>query len=68
MGVKNLPANAGDAYLIPGSWKISWSKKWKPTQVLLPVNSHGQRSLEGYSYGFAKSWTQLTMSTRQYIM
>ena len=29
--------------------KISQSRKWQPTQVLLPEKSHGQRSLVGYS-------------------
>ena len=29
--------------------KILWSRKWQPTPVFLPVKSHGQRSLEGYS-------------------
>ena len=27
-GKKNLPVNAGDAGLIPGSVKICWSRKW----------------------------------------
>ena len=33
------------------SWigKISWIRKWQPTPVLLPGNSHGQRSLVGNS-------------------
>ena len=33
------------------SWvgKILWKRKWLPTPVFLPVESHGQRSLEGYS-------------------
>ena len=33
------------------SWvrKISWRKKWQPTPVFLPGESHGQRSLVGYS-------------------
>ena len=26
-----------------------WRRKWQPTQVLLPVKSHGRRSLVGYS-------------------
>ena len=26
-----------------------WSKKWEPTSVFLPGESHGQRSLAGYS-------------------
>ena len=29
--------------------KIPWKKKWQPTTVLLPGESHGQRSLVGYS-------------------
>ena len=29
--------------------KIPWRRKWQPTLVLLPGESHGQRSLAGYS-------------------
>ena len=29
--------------------KILWSRKWQPTLVFLPGESHGQRSLVGYS-------------------
>ena len=29
--------------------KIPWRKKWQPTAVFLPGESHGQRSLAGYS-------------------
>ena len=29
--------------------KISWRREWQPNPVLLPRESHGQRSLEGYS-------------------
>ena len=34
-----------------GPWvgKIPWKRKWQPTLVLLPRESHGQRSLVGYS-------------------
>ena len=28
---------------------IPWKKKWQPTSVFLPGESHGQRSLEVYS-------------------
>jgi len=28
--------------------KISWNRKWKHTSVLLPAESHGQRSLAGF--------------------
>ena len=33
------------------SWvgKIPWWRKWQPTPVSLPGESHGQRSLAGYS-------------------
>ena len=29
--------------------KIPWRRKWQPTPVLLPGESHEQRSLVGYS-------------------
>ena len=29
--------------------KILWRRKWQPTPVFLPGESHGQRSLVGYS-------------------
>ena len=29
--------------------EISWRRKWQPTLVFLPGESHGQRSLAGYS-------------------
>jgi len=29
--------------------KIPWRKKWQPTPVFLPVESHGQRSRAGYT-------------------
>ena len=29
--------------------KITWRRAWQPAQVFLPGESHGQRSLEGYS-------------------
>ena len=35
--------------LEPWVWKIPWSRKWQPTPVFLPGESHGQRGLEGYS-------------------
>ena len=46
--VKNLPANAGDAGLIPGLRNFPWRRKQQPTPVLLPGKSHGQRSVPGY--------------------
>jgi len=32
-----------------GVGKIPWRRKWQPTPVLLPGESHGWRSLVGYS-------------------
>ena len=29
--------------------KIPWRRKWQPTPVFLPGESHGQRSLVGYT-------------------
>ena len=34
-------------------------RKWQPTPVFLPGESHGQRSLAGYSPEGLKRWTQL---------
>ena len=55
--VKNPPTNAGNtrhAGSIPGSGLIPWSMKWQPAPVFLPGESHGQRSLAGYSPWFCK--------------
>ena len=35
--------------LDPWVGKISWRRAWQPTPVFLPGESHGQRSLVGYS-------------------
>ena len=57
-GFKGLPGgsdgkesayNAGDLSAIPGSWRFPWRKAWRPTPVSLPGESHGQRSVVGYS-------------------
>ena len=46
--VKNPPAMI-DVDLIPWIGKFPWRRAWQPTPVFLPGESHGQRSLEGYS-------------------
>ena len=49
----------------PWVGKIPWSRKWQPIPVSLPGESHGQRSLVGYSlWGHKESDTteQLTFS------
>ena len=43
----------------PWVGKIPWRRKWHPTPVFLPKESHGQRSLAGMVYGITKSWTWL---------
>ena len=47
--VKNPPANSEDVGLIPGSGSSPGGRNGNPTPVFLPGESHGQRSLEGYS-------------------
>ena len=47
--VKNPPANAGNAKDASLGRKIPWRRAWQPTPVFLPEESHGQRSLAGYS-------------------
>ena len=50
LAVKNSRAKAGDRCGFgPWIWKIPWRRKWQPTGVFLPGESHGQRSLAGYS-------------------
>ena len=41
--------NAGDPGSIPGSGRFPWRREWQPTPAFLPGESHGQRSLGGYS-------------------
>ena len=36
--------------------KIPWRRAWQPTPVFLPGESHGQRSLAGYSPWGHKDW------------
>ena len=53
--VKSLPAIQGPGFN-PWVGKIPWRKKWQHTPVFLPGESHGQRSLAGYSpWGFKES-------------
>ena len=50
LAVENLPTKAGDvrdAGSIPESEDL-WRRPWQPTPVLLPGESHRQRSLAGY--------------------
>jgi len=46
--LKNLPTMQETWF---DSWvgRIPWRRKWQPTPVFLPGESHGQRSLAAYS-------------------
>ena len=63
--VKNMPGNTGDergASLIPGSGRSSREGNGQPTPVFLPGESHGQRSLVGYS-----SWGHKELDTTEQL-
>ena len=47
--VKNPPSNAGGAGWIPGWGRFPIEGNGQPTPVFLPGESHGERSLVGYS-------------------
>ena len=48
-------------------WKIPWRRAWQPTPVFLPGESHGLRSLAGYSPWCCKEWDMTEqLSTTQH--
>ena len=47
--VKVTSRNAGDLAPILGLGRFPWRRKWQPTTVFLPGESHGPRNLVGYS-------------------
>ena len=50
--IKGLPASAGDVKSCRFNlWvgKILWRRAWQPTPLFFPGESHGERSLVGYS-------------------
>jgi len=51
--------DTGDTCLITGLRRFPWRRKWQPTPIFLPGESHGHRSLVGYSPGVKKSETRL---------
>ena len=69
----NPPSNARDVKRCgfnPWVGKILQRRAWQPTPVFLPRESHGQRSLEGYSPWSCKDsdMTQVTYAhTRDYL-
>ena len=46
--VKSLPAMQ-ETWVRSLGWEDPWRRKWQPTPVFLLGESHGQRSLVGYS-------------------
>ena len=46
--LKHLPARRETGFN-PWVRKIPWRRKWQPTPEFLPGESHGRRSLVGYS-------------------
>ena len=61
--VKNLPANAGDVGLIPGSGRSPGEGEDNP----LPCACL-QRSLVGYTHGVGKSWTRLRLNNSMCVL
>ena len=61
--VKNPPA-VQETWVQSWIGKIPWRKTWQPTLVFLPGESHGQRSLAGYSpWGHKESEMTEQLST-----
>ena len=49
--VKYLPPTMQETWIWTLGWKTPWRRAWQPIPVFLPGESHGQRSLAGYSPG-----------------
>jgi len=57
---KESTYSAGDPASIPVG-KIPWRRKWKPTLVLLPEKSHGQRNLVAVVHRVVQTQTRLSI-------
>ena len=73
--VKNTPSNAADIRdegSVPGFGRSPGGGHWQPTPVFLPGESHGQRSLAGYSlWGYKNirhDWRELAQHRYIYIV
>ena len=50
-------------------FQVNWRRKWQPTPVLLPGESHGGRSLVGYSpWGHKESDTTTRLNSHFHIV
>ena len=72
-GAKKLSAHAGDVRdtgQMPWLGKIPWRRKWQPTPIFLPGESHGQWSLAGYTlWGRKKSdMTEVTYHAHSVVV
>ena len=62
--VKNLPAKQETWVQSMGCKEDPWRRKWQPTAIFLPGESHGQRILASYvGLWVAKSQTEVTLHT-----
>ena len=63
--IKNSPAVRRHRRCWFDLWagKIPWRKKWQPTPVFLPGESHGQRSLVVTVHGIARVGHDLVTET-----
>ena len=67
--VKNSPASAGDIKDMGLTGKILWRRAWQPSPVFLLGESHGERSLMGYSpWGCKESDMNEWLSTAAHIV
>ena len=68
--VKNLSASARDinTWFDPWVRKIPWRRTWQPIPVFLPGESHGQRSLEGYSPWGRKESDMTERLTQEWVL
>ena len=58
--VKNLPANAGDKGLIPGSGRSPVGGHGNPLQYSCLKNSVDREAWQSTVHGVVESWTQLS--------
>ena len=53
---KESACNIREPGLIPGSGRFPWRRKWQPTPLFLPKESHGGRNWWVTVCGVTKSW------------
>ena len=63
--VKNLPANAGDVCLIPGSGRSPGGGNGSPLQYFCQWNPMERGAWRATVHGVTKNWTQLSTHTQK---